>query len=590
MTPEIMLTLAIIAGALVLFASERFPAEIVALGVMLAIILTGLLPSAAAFAGFGSSTVMMILGLLIMTAALNRTGVIDLVGQQLSRIMGRSQSRTTLIIMSAAGGLSSFMSNAASTAFFLPLVIRVANRSRFSVSKLLLPMAFSTQLASAVTLVATSTNLVVSGIMTRYDLAPLGVLELTPIGLPILIAGVAYMWLIGIRLIPDRTPIDKESAGDRRIYVTEAVLTDGSPLAGKTLKEAAFGRDFDATVLRVLRDGEYLRADADLRLQLHDLLVLACGRDEVLKLKTVRGVAIREDTKPIDTQFGVGLRVFETIVTPDSLLIGRTLRGVRPRARFGFQVLAIQRHGEPIPQKLSEIRMHLGDVLLVQGDPVNIEALEQSGMFRILTAELDGLQPDLRRAPLAVGIFAASLALALFGIVDLPVATLSGAVLAVMTRCITPEEAYRQVEWKALILIGSMLALGAAMESTGTAAYLAGQFVNLVGDASPVALMGAFFLLTVLLTQPLSNQAAAVVVLPIALQTALQLGLNPRPFAIMIAVAASCGFLTPLEPSCVMVYGPGRYRFMDFVVVGAPLTVIIFVIVMLIAPSLWMPG
>ncbi len=589
MTPEIALMLAIIVGALALFASERFPADIVALGVMLAIILTGLLPPEEAFQGFGSSTVMMILGLLIMTAALNRTGVIDLVGRQLVRFMGASQERTLVVIMSAAGGLSSFMSNAASTAFFLPLVIRLARRSNFSVSKLLLPMAFATQLASSVTLVASSTNLVVSGVMVRYGLEPLGVLEMLPVGLPILIAGILYMRFIGVRLIPDRTPVNAGDGVNRRIYVTEALILPDSPLHGKTLMEAAFGRDLDLTVLRVLRGAQYLRADPDLQLAQNDLLVLACARDDVLKLKNLRGVAIKEDTKPLDAQFGGDLRVSETLISPDSLLIGRTLRGVRPRALYGFQVLAIQRHGEPIPRKLSEVRMQLGDVLLVQGDQANIEALEQNGMFRILTSELDDLRPDLRRAPRAIVIFVGMLTLAFFGVLALPVAMLCGAVLAVVTRCITPEEAYRQVEWKALILIGSMLALGIAMETSGTAQFLAGGFINVVGGASPVLLMGSFFVLTVILTQPLSNQAAVVVVLPIALQTALQLGLDPRAFAIMVGVAASCGFLTPLEPSCVMVYGAGRYRFMDFVRVGALLTVIIFVIVMLIVPVVWSP-
>ena len=243
-------------------------------------------------------------------------------------------------------------------------------------------------------------------------------------------------------------------------------------------------------------------------------------------------------------------------------------------------------------RKLSQIRMHLGDVLLLQGTAGNVKALERGNLFSIFGG-IESVRLKTTHAALAIAIFAGALIAATFTAVPLPVAALGGAFLMLLTRCISPEEAYRRVEWKVLILIGSLLSLGAAMEATGTGQYLAAQLIALIGSQHPLFVLSCFFILTVALTQPMSNQAAAIVIVPIALETARQLGLNPRSFAMMIAVAASCSYLTPLEPSSLMVYGPGKYRFMDFVKVGFPLTFLIFAIAMVLVPRIWpltMPG
>ena len=280
------------------------------------------------------------------------------------------------------------------------------------------------------------------------------------------------------------------------------------------------------------------------------------------------------------------LELVEVIVLPRSPLIGRTLKGVRFRERFGLQVLGLNRHGENLRRKMSLVPLRVGDTLLIQGHRGNIVALEEDHAFRII-GTLHEKRPRRKRAPIAVTLFVGAILLATFKVVPLHLAVILGSVLAFLTRCVTPEEAYREVEWKAIILIGCMLALGVAMQKTGTAKYLAGLIVNWVGDAGPIWLLSGFFALTVLLTQPMSNQAAAIVVVPVAIQTALQLGLNPRTFAVMIAVAASCSYLTPLEPSCLMVYGPGRYRFRDFLKVGAVLTLLIYAIAIALVPRFW---
>ncbi len=589
MTPEIALLLAILAVAVVLFSIEWVPPDAVALGVMLSLILTGLLPAQRAFAGFGSDTVMMLLGLLILTAALLRTGVVEMAGRSILRVAGTNPDRLLALVMISVAGLSAFISNTAATAFFLPIVIGVAARARVSPSRLLLPLAFASILSSSVTLVSTSTNLVVSGLMTEYEMAPMGMFELAPVGVPIALVGLLYMLTVGRRLVSERGDDGGLSSEfGLRPYLTEMVVLPGSRLVGRTLAESGFGRDLDLTVLRVKREGERRVAPrAETRLAAGDVLLVEGRREAVLDAKRTGGIEIGSEAElsDRDLQAEEG-QLVEAFLLPGSPLIGRRLKGYGFRERHGLQVLAIQHHEETLLSRLADVRLRLGDVLLVQGPRAAIAQLDADRTIRVVGA-VEERRPNVRRAPVAVAIFVGALAAATFDLMALPVAVLLGALLAFLTRCITPEEAYREVEWKAIVLVGSMLALGAAMEETGAAAFMAARVVEWTGGTEPVWLLSGFFALTVLLTQPMSNQAAAVVVLPVAIQTAVHAGLNPRSFAMMVAVAASSSYLTPLEPSCLMVYGPGRYRFVDFVKTGAPLTLLIYLVAVLLVPRVW---
>lgn len=589
MTIEIFILLLIIFIALILFSFENIPAEMVAMGVLVALIITGVLPVQKAFTGFGSDAVVMIFGLLILTAALARTGVVDLVGRAIIRRTGENASQMLLWVMLASALMSAFISNTAATAFFIPVIFGVARRAHLSSSKFLMPLAFATILSSSVTLVATSTNIVVSGLMVQNGLAPLGMFELAPVGLPILTIGIVYLFFIGTRMIPERVPpMDPVKVMSNQVYISEVQVQPGSTLAGKTLSESGLGRDLDLTVLRVVRDKEnFLAPDAELQLQAGDLLLVEGLRDEILKIRGTVGIQFTGDIELTDLQSQVkGYGLAEGIVMMRSPVIGRTLKGVNFRERYGLQVLAINRHGETISHRISQVVLQLGDILLVQGSLANISAMQADTGFRIIGA-VNEPTPNLRRAPIAVAAFVGALLLATFNIMSLPVAVILGVLVVFATRTITPQEAYREVEWKAIILIGCMLSVGVALEYTGAAAFLANEIIALVGHSNPVWTLGGFFILTMLLTQPMSNQAAAAVVVPIAIQAALLLQLNPRTFTVMIAVAASCSYLTPLEPACLMVYGPGDYRFKDFLKVGSILTVLIFFLAILIVPLIW---
>jgi di/tricarboxylate transporter len=586
MSLSIILLIIILLTAMVLFSIETLPADVVALGVMLSLILTGILPAETAFEGFGSDTAIMILGLLVLTAALVRTGVVQLMSRRILRSIGDSETRLYWILMGTAGFLSAFMSNTATSAFFTPMTIGLARRFKMHPSKLLMPMAFATILSSSVTLVGTSTNVVVSGLMNNYDMPALGMFELTPVGIPILIVGLLYMFFIGRHLIPVR--IEEHAGLQREIlsYCSELEVTADSPWQGKSLSELGLGKEYDLTVLRILKEpGYHVEPRANTVLQTGDRLLVEGNRDDLVALKEEDKVEFTGDLDE-ESDLTQELHMAEVILLPGSPLIGRTLWGLDFRERYGMQVLGINRKGETIRRRMSRTRLQVGDQLLLQGDPDTIRGLAKNNHFRVVTGKLDIL-PETEKAPIALAIFAIMLILVSLNVLSLPVGVMLGALVAFITRCITPTEAYRRVNWNAWLLIASMLALGRAMEVSGLAELLADQIVALMGASNPLLLLSSFFVLSLLLTQPMSNQAAAVVVIPVAIQTAAQLGLNPRTFAVMIAVGASCSFITPLEPACLMVYGPGNYRFFDFVKVGSLLTILIFLIAILMVPWLW---
>jgi len=589
MTIDQGIVLFTIFAAILLFSVDWLAVDVVALSVLLFLVVTGVLPPDMAFRGFGSDATLLILGLLMLTAGLNRTGVIDNLGKSLIRYAGENPTRITFIIMLAAGLISSFISNTAATAVLIPISIGLARKAHLSTSRILMPLAFASILSSSVTLIATTTNVVVSGIMTEFELEPMSMFELTPVGLPIAILGIIYMLFIGTRLIPKR--LQKEERFEEigvMPFFAEMIIPPGSPLIDKTLQELNLGSEFDLNVVRMIRhDSPEMLPIASLRLQEGDVLIVEGGKDDILKVKGTTGIDLTADVLSSDlVQDTADIKVAEAIVLLRSPLVGRTVKGTRFRERYGVQILAVNRHGETIQQKISQVIFQLGDVLLIQGDRTSIAALEADQAFRLI-GEVPETKTNSRRAPQAIIIFILTILLSTLGIISLPIAVLIGVLAMFITRCITPEEAYRDVEWKAIILISCMLGLGAAMQYTGTADLLAQWIVDLFGKADPLFLLAGFFGLTMFLTQPMSNQAAAAVVVPIALQTAVQLGVNPRTFAMMIAIGASCSFLTPLEPSCIMVYGPGRYRFLDFLKVGSLLTLIIFVLAMILVPLLW---
>ena len=590
MTPQIAIVLSLLVVALILFSTERIPIEVVSLLLVMALVLTNTLTAAEAFAGFGNDIVITIAGLFILTGGLARTGVVDLVGRRLHRTAGESEFRMVALIMFAAAFCAAVMKNTTTTAMFLPVVLGIAARRKMSPSKLLMPLAFGAILGGTCTLIGTSTNLAVSGALPRYGIAPFTMFELTRVGVVIVGVGMLYMLLLGLRLLPRGAPAESLTEQYHiRQYMTEVIVLDDSPLIGKSLAEARIGDELDLTVLGILRGQDQYRVAPNPAEQIKkDDLLLVQGRiEDILKVKAEAGIEIKPDFELNDTVLeGKDTELFEAMIARGSDFMGRTLKRLDFRKRYGVVVLGINRHGVDLLSKISRVRLRFGDVLLLQGNREEVEQLAADGQI-LLLEEVSEKQarPEKRRwAVLAFGIF---LFFSLTHLVPLPIAVLLGVMILLASQSLRMSEVYEIIDWRLLILIACMISFGTAMETTRADQYLADFIVRHTGQYGPTAVLAGFFLMTVALTQPMSNQAAALVMLPISVKTALALGLNPRTFAVTVTYAASCSFLTPLEPACVLVYTPGRYRFLDFVKVGSILTIAVFAIVIWLVPVFW---
>jgi di/tricarboxylate transporter len=586
---EIVVVLVLLLLAIILFSTELLPFDVVGLLLVSALLVTGILKPDEAFRGFGSDTVVTIGGLFVLSAALLRTGLMEKISQLIQRHAGNNPHYLAIVIMISVAVVSAFISNTAATAFFLPAVVALARRAKISPSKLLLPLAFASILTSSVTLISTSTNIVISGLLTDYKMHPMGMFELAPVGIPVAIVGLLYMFTLGMKLIPDRTENKTlEEAYNLREYLTEVIVLPESTLAGKTIEKSEAGTVLNLQIVGVIRnDKKIIAARPHEQIQGGDILLVEGTAEEIVKIKEVAGLEIKANFElPADTFHTDELTLVEAMVMPGSRLRGSTLKEIRFRQRYGLTVLAINRHGITLRSKLSQIPLKIGDVLLIEGSKERIQRVIMEGDLSFL-GELSEMRTRLPKARYAVLIFVLTIALGTFKFMPFSSAILLGTLLMFLSRTITPNDAYNSIEWRILILIGCMIAFGAAMEKSGTASFLSNEMVDLLGKHGPMAILAGFFILTVLLTQPMSNQAAALVLLPVAIQTANRLQLNPRCFAMMIAVAASCSYLTPLEPSCVLVYGPGRYKFRDFLKVGALLTVLIFIVSMFLIPYFW---
>jgi di/tricarboxylate transporter len=589
MTPAIATVLALLLVAVVLFATERIPVDIVTVLIVIGLVLTGTLTAAEGFAGFGNDIIITIGGLFILTGGLVKTGVVDVIGRRLHHITGGDEFRLSALIMFVAAAASSVFNNTTVAAMMVPVVLGIAARAQIQPSKLMMPLAFGSILGGTCTLIGTSTNLAVSGAMARYGMEPISMFELTPVGVAITVAGLVYMLVLGLRLLPARGGADSLAEQYHiREYMSEVVVLENSPLIGRTLAEANLSVEYDLTVIGIIRGQRgRIAPRADERIEAGDLLLVQGRVEDILRVKTAAGIEIRPDFELSDQMFKSGdNELFEAMVLRGSNLIGRTLRGLNFRDRFGLTVLAINRHGMAHLTKLSTISLRFGDVLLVQGQRERIDPLVSGGSLLLLEAVSERSARESKR-PWAIASFLLFLVLSVTQLVPLSVAVLVGMLALLATRAVRTQEMYEFVEWRLLVLIAGMISFGTAMEKTGTDQYLADFIVTGVGGYGDIWVLAGFFALTVLLTQPMSNQAAALVVLPIAIKTAAALGLNPRAFAVTIAYAASCSFLTPLEPASVLVFTPGRYRFFDFVKVGSILTVAVFAIVILLVPYFW---
>jgi di/tricarboxylate transporter len=590
----IAITLILLLVAVVLFATEKIPVDIVGILLVIGLVMTGILNVNEGLSGFGDNIIITIAGLFVLTGGLVKTGIVDLIGRRLYRVAGKNEFLLTALIMTVAAISASVLKNTTTTAMFVPVVLGLATRAKIAPSKLLMPLAFGAILGGSCTLIGTSTNLAVSSAMQRYGMDPYSMFELTAVGIVTVGAGMIYMLFIGIKLLPNRG--GEESLTEQyhiREYISEVMVLPGSHLIDKTLGEANLNLELDLNVLGIIRGEEQrISPKPDECIEEGDLLIVQGRLANILNVKSEAGLGIKADFKLRDQDLEMDeIELFEVMVMRDSNLNGQTLKTLNFRRTYNLAVLAINRHGETFLDKISDVRLKFGDVLLVQGNRRLIEPFVVDGEMLLLEDVSAGsMRTEKRRwAIAAFGLFLAlSLSKVVTGFeIPLAIAVLLGVLLLLVTRTIRYSELYSLIDFRILVLIACMMSFGVAMEKTQTDIYLAGLIQNYFGEYGGTAVLAGFFILTVGLTQPMSNQAAALVVLPVAVKTAVALGLNPRTFAVAVTYAASFSFITPLEPACVLVYTPGRYRFMDFVKIGTILTIVVFVVAMFLVPIFW---
>lgn len=486
---------------------------------------------------------------------------------------------------------STVASNTAVTAAFLPIASGAARRSGVPLRRLLMPLAFASMLGGTVLLFGTSTNLVVSEAMRRLGMRPIGFAELAPVGLVLAVAGIAATIALARRLSPEMQGSPTADLLERE-YVTEVVVDAGSPLVGKAVGDVNLGSDLP--VLGIVRAGSTIAADPRQVLAVEDRLVVGGGPADVIRMEAESPPAEGNGAGGVARASRSPALVVEAWIPPTSTLLGRSVRVGRFAQAHGVTVLGLHRH--PALHRLHrEARdgpragrygpLAIGDVLLLRGPEERIRELAQSDDVTLL-GEVEHRPHRHRRAGLAVAIFATSIAAAGLRLTSPAIAGLCGMLAMIATGCVDSRTAFR-VDWRVVILIGSLLALGAAVEKSGAGELVAGSIMRFAPIAGPRGVLSAVMLLTIVLSIPMSNQAAALVMVPIAYHSAIDLGVDPRPFVLGACLAASCTFMTPLEPSAALVYGPGHYRFSDFLRVGTPITLLMLAILTAAVPIVW---
>ncbi|MFV9504160.1 MAG: SLC13 family permease [Oscillochloridaceae bacterium umkhey_bin13] len=616
MTFEIGFVFVTLAITVALFISDRLRLDLVAVMALLALSLAGILTPAEAAAGFGDTTVILIAALFVVGEGLFQTGVAASMGRWLGRVAGTSERRILMTMMLVVAPLSAFISSTGTVAIMLPVVVSVARRAGISPSKLLIPMAYAALIGGMLTLIGTPPNIIASDALVAAGRDPLPFFGVTPIGVLVLIIALGFLLLGGRKLLPERIDASRpRSSGPSPLTPNELATAYGvseillqlrvkpdSPLIGVTFGEAGLRQRYGITILASHpwpagrpQPGQARVVGADARFAAGDLLVVEAHPEQAQRLAASQGFELLAE--PVgDGPLGPGLLMLEVALTPRSRFIDQTIVDSMVRSRFGVNVLGVQRLGEPLEGDYARQPLRFGDTMLVAGPSATLAPLVREqrfyGDFVVATVpqEIAGhaeerLSP---RAPVALVITLIMLVIMAFNWLPTMIAALLAAVALVLTGCVKVNDVYRRMSWESLVLIAAMLPMATALTKTGGSALIATGLVTAIGPFGALALLAGIFVLTTLFSQFISNTATAVLLMPIALQAAASLGINPEPLLVTVAIAASTAFATPIaSPVNTLVLAPGGYRFSDYARVGVPLQVLVLFVCLLLVPVLF---
>ena len=623
-TPDMIVVFGIILLALVLFVTEWLPIDVTAILVMVLLMVLGTdgvvnftqISTAEGTSGFSNSATITVLAMLILSSGISRTGVVQIVGRKMSAFAGDDLDKQLLATIGVSGPISGFINNTPVVAILVPVVSDIAHKGKTSPSKLLIPLSYASMFGGMLTLIGTSTNILASDVSARLLDHPFSMFEFTQLGIVVLIVGSIYLMTVGHRLLPERVPVEEDYVQEYAIeeYLTEVVVDDDSPIVGTTVADAIDHVEFDADIIQVVRDDEeFIEPIGQKTIRAGDLLRLRADRGTVQQLvdrETLTLSGSPETDDDLEPDEAPDRTLVEVVVPRGSFLVGESLESSTFRQRYDATVLAFRSRGETVREDMDDRRIRVGDTLLVQAAPDSIDRLSQNDDF-IVAHEPE--EPDYRseKIPHAVAIMAGvvgfvavpwgAVGAALAGAtgvaafeamsaLSLPilVTALAGVVAMVATGVLKPTEIYDAVEWDVIFLLAGIIPLGMALEQTGGADLL-GSLVAATGAYLPVlGVLWVFYLATGLITGVISNNASVVLMLPVAVQTADQIGANPFAFVLAVTFAASTAFLTPVGyQTNLFVYGPGGYKFTDFVRVGAPLQLLLSVVTVLGIEFFW---
>jgi di/tricarboxylate transporter len=589
MVLEMVIVLAIIVLALVLFVTEWASPDMTALLVMALLMVTQILTPAEGISGFSNSATLTILAMFILSSGIVRTGLVNRITYRILAIAGRSQYKQLILITAVVGSISGFINDTAAVVILLPLVLAVARDTRSSPSKLLIPLSYAALLGGTLTLIGTSTNLLVSGLLEEFGFEGLSVFSFTHVGIFVLLIGMIYLWTVGYRLLPERIKPEAEAGafevGD---FLCEVKVLENYPYVNEPVSKTVIHRVLGVDILQILRGEETIYPPLDWEvLSVGDILVLGATPDEVDRVGKIKGLdlvpELDVDCLALTTEDVV---LVEAVVAPRSAFIGRTLTQVDMHGQHSAQVVAyrptmttlkqLTSKGKP-PVRMRHHPLQVGDLLLLQVSKKNLQTLARNRSL-ILGERVPLETYRTKRMPIALGIMAGVVAIAAGGWFPIVVTALFGAVLMVLTGCLKVEEVYTAVEWRVIFILGGLIPLGIAMVKTGAADLVGGSIASLATYVPPIGILIFFSLTTVLLTGVMSNNASVLIMVPVSLSTAASLGLNPLTFALAVMFAGSASFMTPVGyQTNILVWKAGGYKFTDYLKVGGPLNLLLAV-------------